>query len=104
MSALADSLSPRQIRMLRYVARYGSFDFLDPAEYWSSGSLGVYNVERTIASLRRRGLIDGDKITDAGRDALARCGGAVAGEVVRQNIAEVSPMVESALTHEEMKP
>ena len=64
-------LSPKQAQTLRDVARDGGFGFLDPADYWDSGHLAVYNRERTIAALQRKGLLDGDKVTEMGLRVLA---------------------------------
>ena len=72
------ALPPRQQQMLRDVARDGGFDFLDPADYHASGSLWFQNRDRVIGALQRKGLLDGDKVTDAGRAALARFDGEMA--------------------------
>ena len=68
----ANGLSERQFQMLRDVERGGGFDFLDPADYWNCGSLGFHVRERVIGALQRKGYLNGDKVTDAGRAALAR--------------------------------
>jgi len=64
-------VTARQAELLRDVARDGGFDFLDPADYWSSGALGFRNRERVIEALQRKGLLDGDKVTEMGLRVLA---------------------------------
>lgn len=74
----AFGLTERQFQMLRDVNRDGGFDFLDPADYWGCGNLGWSIRERVIGALQRKGYLDGDKVTEAGRAALARVQGAAA--------------------------
>lgn len=71
-----DVLTPQQARLLRKIANDGGFDFLDPLDFHSSGPLWFQNRDRMIGALQRRGYLDGDQVTEAGRAALARCGGA----------------------------
>jgi hypothetical protein len=66
---MSKSLSPKQLETLRAYAR--DAEPLDLYDYTTSGSLAWHNRERTIESLKRRGLLDDDqRITDAGRAAL----------------------------------
>ena len=70
------ALTPKQAQMLRDLSHGGGFDALDPADYHASGSLWFRNRDRVIEALERKGLIDGEYLTDAGRAAIAKAGAA----------------------------
>jgi hypothetical protein len=64
------ALSPRQREMLKSYA-----DGNEPTDYaifWDAAgaALGWRNRERVIEALHRKGLLDADGITPAGREAL----------------------------------
>ena len=63
-------LTAKQMQALRdYGEGYEQPDFDD--FYGAAGALAFRNRERVIDALKRRGLIDANGITQAGRDVLA---------------------------------
>lgn len=63
-------LTPKQMQALRdYAEGYEQPDLDD--FYGSAGALAWRNRERVIDALTRRGLVDENGITQAGRDVLA---------------------------------
>jgi len=61
-------LTLRQREMLLAFARDG--EATDIADFWRGKSLDWFNRERVITSLRQRGLLDADGITEKGREVL----------------------------------
>lgn len=66
---MAKKLSDKQIEMLRDFERDGEAS--DLSAFDGADHLGWHNRERCITSLHKRGLLDRDGLTDAGRAALA---------------------------------
>jgi hypothetical protein len=63
-------LSPKQLTMLRDFERDGEAS--DIYDFDTAGTLGWRNRERVIDALFRRGVLNADGITEAGRAALAK--------------------------------
>lgn len=67
-------LSETQLTMLRHFEQDGyATDYADFHDR-AGAALGWLNRERVIDALRRRGLLDDDGVTEAGRKALAEAG------------------------------
>jgi len=63
-----NNVTPRQREMLRAFHEDG--EATDFADYDNCGTLAWLNRERVIDALRRKGLLDDDGVTDAGRKVL----------------------------------
>jgi hypothetical protein len=63
-------LTPRQLQMLNDYDRDGEAS--DFADFDRAGTLAWRNRERVIDALRRKGYINDDGITEAGRRYLSR--------------------------------
>ena len=66
-----NKLTTRQAEMLRDLGEGKGFGYLDPMDYVDSGTLWFRNRDRVIGALERKGLIDGEDLTQRGREVLA---------------------------------
>ena len=62
-------LTPRQLEMLKSYAEDG--EATDYANFDNAGTLAWCNRERIIDALHRKGMLDADGITEAGRAYIA---------------------------------
>lgn len=67
-SSMEDDMTPKQREMLISFERDG--EATDICDFYDAGSLFWRNRERVIDALHRKGLLDEDGITEAGRAAL----------------------------------
>lgn len=71
VTSLARSLTRAQASVLRDLGRGVGFAAFDLVDFHTSGSLAFRNRDRAICALERKGLVDGEDLTDLGRAVLA---------------------------------